>query len=155
MCSNSSRTSFSRVYSFFVSFFLLNYFYWSIVALHCCVSFHCTTIWIRRTYTCIMSPLDRLPIWIKLSWHSELNWVPCATECFLIGYLFYHCVVWRSKSLSSVWLFATPWTIVCQASLSLGFPRQESWRGQFFPSPGNIPHPGIEPGSPPLQEDFF
>ena len=37
----------------------------------------------------------------------------------------------------------------------MGFPRQESWSGQSFPSPGNLPQPGIEPGSPTLQEDFF
>ena len=37
----------------------------------------------------------------------------------------------------------TPWTAACQAPLSMGFPRQEYWSGQPFPSPGDLPHPGI------------
>ena len=41
--------------------------------------------------------------------------------------------------------FATPWTVVSQAPLSMGFPRQEYWSGLLFPSPGHLPHPGIEP----------
>ena len=44
----------------------------------------------------------------------------------------------------------TPWTIACQASLSMGFPRHEYWRGLPFPSP-DLPGPGIEPASPVLQ----
>ena len=47
----------------------------------------------------------------------------------------------------------TPWTVVCQAPLSMGFSRQEYWSGLPFPSPGDLPDPGIEPGSPSLQED--
>ena len=49
--------------------------------------------------------------------------------------------------LSCVRLFATPWTVDCQASLSMGFPRQEYWNGLPFPSPGDLPNPGIEPAS--------
>ena len=48
---------------------------------------------------------------------------------------------------------ATPWTVVCQAPLSLGFSRQEYWSGLPFPSPGDLLNPGIEPGSPALQAD--
>ena len=51
-------------------------------------------------------------------------------------------------SLNHVQLFATPWTITCQAPLSVGFPRQEYWGRLLFPSPRDIPHPGIKPGSP-------
>ena len=57
------------------------------------------------------------------------------------------------KSLSHVQLFAIPWTVVYQASLSMGFSRQEYWSGLPFPSPGDLPDPGIEPGSPALQAD--
>ena len=49
----------------------------------------------------------------------------------------------------------TPWTVTRQAPLSMGFSRQEYWSGLLFPSPGNLPHPGIEPGSPALQVDFL
>ena len=45
--------------------------------------------------------------------------------------------------LSCVRLFATPWTVACQAPLSMGFPRQEYWSGLPFPSPGDLPEPGL------------
>ena len=48
---------------------------------------------------------------------------------------------------------ATPWTIACQAPLSMGFSRQEYWSGLPFPSPGDLPDPGIEHRSPTLQAD--
>ena len=47
----------------------------------------------------------------------------------------------------------TPWVITCQAPLSMGFSRQEYWSGLPFPSPGDLPKPGIKPGSPTLQAD--
>ena len=55
------------------------------------------------------------------------------------------------KSLSRVRLFATPWTVAYKAPLSMGFSRQEYWSGLPFPSPGDLPDPGIEPGSPAFQ----
>ena len=56
-------------------------------------------------------------------------------------------------SLSHVWLFLTPWTVVCQASLSMGLSRQEYWSGLPFPPPGDLSNSGIEPESPALQAD--
>ena len=56
---------------------------------------------------------------------------------------------------SHVQLFATAWTIAHQAPLSLGFPRQEYWSGLPFPSPGALPNPEIEPGTPALADGFF
>ena len=53
----------------------------------------------------------------------------------------------KVKSLSHVQLFATPWTVAYQAPPSMGFSRQEYWSGLPFPSPGNIPDPGVEPES--------
>ena len=47
----------------------------------------------------------------------------------------------------------TPWTVAYQASLSMGFSRQGYWSGLPFPSPGDLPNPGIEPRSPALQAD--
>ena len=58
-----------------------------------------------------------------------------------------------AKSLSHVWLFVTLWTVALQAPLSMGFSRQEYWSGLPFSSPGDLPNPGIEPGSPALQAD--
>ena len=48
---------------------------------------------------------------------------------------------------------ATPQTVACQAPLSMGFPRQEFWSGLLFPSPGDLPDPGIKPTLPALQMD--
>ena len=56
-----------------------------------------------------------------------------------------------SSSSSHVQLFATPWTLACRDPLSIGFSRQEYWRGLPFPSPGYLPNPGIDPRSPTLQ----
>ena len=57
------------------------------------------------------------------------------------------------KLLSRVRLFATPWTVAYQAPPSMGFSSQECWSGLPFPSPGDLPDPGIEPGSPALRAD--
>ena len=59
----------------------------------------------------------------------------------------------KVKSLSRVRLFATPWTAGYQAPPSMEFSKQEYWSGLPFPSPGDLPNPGIEPGSPSFQAD--
>ena len=51
--------------------------------------------------------------------------------------------------------FVTPWTVACQAPLSMEFPRQDYWGGLPFPSPWDLPDPGIEPMSPALAGKFF
>ena len=48
--------------------------------------------------------------------------------------------------VSHVLFFATPWTVAHQAPLSMGFPQQEYWSGLPFPSPGDLPDPGRDPG---------
>ena len=48
---------------------------------------------------------------------------------------------------------AIPWTVACQAPLFMGFSRKEYWSGLPFPSPGDLPNPEIEPGSPALEAD--
>ena len=65
-----------------------------------------------------------------------MDWCVCVCVCVCV------------KSLSCVQLFATPWTVARQAPLSMGFSRQEYWSGLPFPSPGDLPHLGIEPPSP-------
>ena len=59
------------------------------------------------------------------------------------------------SSLRCVWLFVTPWTLVCQVSLSMGFRRWEYWSGLPFPSPGNLPILGIKSTTPALADRFF
>ena len=58
---------------------------------------------------------------------------------------------WKWKSLIHGRLFATPWTVACQASLAMEFSRQESLSGLPFISPGDLPDPEIELRSPALQ----
>ena len=62
---------------------------------------------------------------------------PGKTECWLSHFL----------------LFVTPWTVAHQAPPSMEFSRQEYWSGVPFPSAGDLPNPGIEPGSPTLWAD--
>ena len=75
--------------------------------------------------------------------------------CIHICHCLYSCVLGH---FSRVQLFATLWAIAHQASLSMGFSRKEYWSGLPFPSPGDLPDPGVElrpdslqsepPGSP-------
>ena len=55
--------------------------------------------------------------------------------------------------LSCIQLFLTPWAVACQSLLSMGFSKQEYWSKLPFPSPGDLPQPGIEPRPPALQAD--
>ena len=67
----------------------------------------------------------------------------------------YHSVKWKWRChLLSVQLFVTPWTVALQAPLSMEFSRQEYYRIPF-PSPGDLPHPGIKPRTSALQADSF
>ena len=61
--------------------------------------------------------------------------------------------LWHACVLSHVQLFATPWTVAHQAPLSIESSRQDYWSGLPFPSPEDLPDPGIEPRSPELQGD--
>ena len=63
------------------------------------------------------------------------------------------CVCW--KSLSHVRFLATPWTVARQAPLSMECSRPEYWSGLPLPSPGDLPNPGVEPGSPALQANLL
>ena len=92
-----------------------------------------------------------LSTWGLLNWPeregdiSYVNLIKKFNEFFLIlSFFFCMCVCW---SLSHVWLFATPWTVARQASLSMRFSQQEYLSVLPFPSPGDLPNPGIKPKS--------
>ena len=63
--------------------------------------------------------------------------------------------VWKWKVAQLCLTLVTLWTVAYQASLSMGFSWQEYWSGLPFPSPGDLPNPGIEPRSPALQADVL
>ena len=71
-------------------------------------------------------------------------------QCNFLDYLVPACVL---SHFSRVRLFAALWTVAHSSPLSVGFSRQEYWSGLPFPSPGDLPHPGINPGLPALQSD--
>ena len=105
----------------------------------CCYYFSCIQMRKPRLTSAELKFIKRLPeTWreglerlLIETWRSEVKW----TEL---------------KSLSRVQLFATPWTVAYQAPPSMGFSRQEYWSGLPFPSPGDLPDPGIEARSPAL-----
>ena len=77
----------------------------------------------------------------------DQTWVPCNAGQILNHWITREIprifsmsllILGKVKSLSRVQLFATPWTVACQAPLSMGFSRQEYWSGSPFPSPGYI-----------------
>ena len=80
-------------------------------------------------------------------------WV-CMYELLLC----FGCVCVHAQSLSCAWLFVVPWTVPCQAPLSMEFFRQEYWSSLPFPPPGDLPDSGVEPTylvSPVLAGGFF
>ena len=77
--------------------------------------------------------------------------IQVSTQCTLQKTYFNSIVIVIVKLLSHVQLFATPWTVDCQAPLTIGFSRQGYWSGLPCPSPGGLPDPGIETRSPALQ----
>ena len=77
----------------------------------------------------------------------------CVPACVCVRACVCVCVCVCVCLLSRVRLFATPWTVAHQAPLSMRFSRQEDWSGFPFPTPGDLPDPGIEPTSPAWQAD--
>ena len=92
-------------------------------------------------------PFGAGPLMSLLAFHKRHPPTVCVCVC-----------VCTLSCFSCVWLFATLWTIACQAPLSMGFSRQERWTGLPCPPPGDLPDPGIKPGplvSPALTGRFF
>ena len=94
----------------------------------------------------------KIPYWRK--WQHTPVFLPGKSQGqrSLVGYKESDTTEWMSILVR---LSVTPWTIACQASLSMGFPRGEYWSGLPFPSPRDLPDPVIETVSPPLTSRFF
>ena len=84
---------------------------------------------------------------IIIIWERKLKFFP--EEQANLGLLQGRCAI-----LSRVWLFVTPWTVACQARLSMEFSRQEYWSELPCPPPRDLPNPGIKPRSPSLPLPF-
>ena len=94
-------------------------------------------------------------LWYQISSSLFLNcfsWVSYSLGLYTISLNLWITCRARARHFSCVLLFVTPWTVACQAPLSMGFPRQEYWDGLPFPSPEDLPNPGIKPTSPALVE---
>ena len=93
-------------------------------------------------------------------WATELKWIssPWSSNLDELLWFLYSCLRWFlscsflvwlcAAVLSLVWLSMIPWTVACQAPLSMEFSRQEYWSGSPFPSPGDLPEARIKPMSP-------
>ena len=96
---------------------------------------------------CVKAPLQMLYLiteWLfeAVAYNGQCLIVTCVCVCVCV------CARVCTRALSHVRLFVTLWTIAHQAPLSMGFPRQEYWSRLPFPSPGDLPDPGIKPVSP-------
>ena len=97
----------------------------------------------------------------ELSW--EVTYLPIQktswliVTCVLTGFIKKVFGMLRAvlSCFGHVQLLEIPWTIAHQAPLSMGLSQQEYWSGLTFPSPGDLPNPGIKPASPALQADSF
>ena len=104
-------------------------------------SSHCMPFWVLPNFWHFHQYLQDWEFTIC----QELYWMPHTYVCIL-------------SHFRCVWLFAAPWTVACQAPLSMGFSRQEYCSGLPCPPPGDLPDPGIEPtslASPALADGFF
>ena len=79
---------------------------------------------------------------------SFLGRLESISQCFEFGLYLVWLMCCACLVAQSCPTLAAPWTVALQAPLSMGFFRQENWSGLPFPSPGDLPDPGIEPTSP-------
>ena len=105
---------------------------------------------------------ERVLEWITISFSRgssrprNWTWVSCiAGRRFTVWATIVYWLIVVVWSPSRVWLSVTPWTVACQAPLSMRFSRQEYWSSFLFPTPGDLPKPGSEPVSPALAGRFF
>ena len=87
------------------------------------------------------------------SWNCQLDPLCLSHFCISSTHYAWHILKWKCWLFSCVPLFATQWIVAPRNPPSMGFSRQEYWGGLPFPSPGDLPDPGTEPGSLALQAD--
>ena len=93
-------------------------------------------------------PIRQLGLWVGPFMRSDKKYSPYLCVSAVVSLLFsFKCVLSRSVISDSV----TAWTVCSLHLCPWGFSRQEYWSGLPFPSPGDLPNPGIKPRSPALQ----
>ena len=122
---------------------------WRIIALQNFVGSCQTSIWITIGYTYVPNTFYISSFQYSRCCRQNTCHGSVVSEASSKWFIFLSVLVCSTQSLSRVWLFVTPWTVACQAPLSMEFSRS----GELFPSPADLPHPGIEPRSPALQVD--
>ena len=98
----------------------------------------------------------RILEWVAISFsHVKCWWgIKLHSNIYAETGLFYQWIFkWKKVLITCVQLFATPWTVDCQAPLSMEFSKQEYWSGLPFPTQGDLPDPWMDPRSPTLQAD--
>ena len=106
------------------------------------VSFGICQIWLHHLAPGIQFVDQTSPWTLQLECLHQAQGLFCAQGyCTVLGLV------------TQSWVFETPWTVACQAPLSLEFSREEYWSGLPSPTPGDPPNPGMEPRSPTLQVD--
>ena len=157
--------SFLKKIFFFVFFNADNFKVFTEFATYC----FCCMFWPFGHKACVISACTNQGLsWHRFHWkvksttgppEKSLKWVFCRSVgvwegCAVLSR--FSCVqLFVIAWTIAVQLFVIAWTIALQAPLSMGFPRQEYWRGLPFPPPGDLPSPGIEPRSPVLAVRFF
>ena len=95
----------------------------------------------------------------KMCYYKWSHLCPSVGSIYIFTYTSMHSAIVANMILpivlSHAQFFATPWITACQAPLSIKFSRQEYWSGLPFPSPGDLPNPGIKPMLPVLAGKFF
>ena len=133
--------------------------------MHICVSRHIDADGNLCIYSIVFcrERFQTLDFYARQSDQRKLKMQEKGIKCYLwLSFLWKHqnsslpwglCVYYTCQSFSRVQLFASPRTVARQASLSMEFSRQKYWSELPFPSPGDLPNPGIKPRSPALQAD--
>ena len=83
----------------------------------------------------------------------QLTGGACTLSLLWVILFFFFLIMSSSEVAQSYQTLQPPWPVPYQTSPSMGFSRQEYWSGLPFPSPGDLPDPGSDPGSPTLQAD--
>ena len=143
-----SKASILRHSAFFIVTLTSIYDYWKTIALT-------RLTFVGKVMSPLLNILSRLVItFLPRSKRLLISWLQSPSVVILeppknkVSHYF-HCFAIYSR----VQLFVTPWTITYQAPPTIGFSRQEHWSGVPFTSSGDLPDPGIKPGSPALQAD--